>query len=37
MEKQDFYRDARKDLTGPLQGIRVLEATTSWSFCDWRR
>jgi formyl-CoA transferase len=31
MEKQDFYRDARKDLTGPLQGIRVLEATTSWA------
>jgi hypothetical protein len=25
MEKQHFYRD---DLAGPLQGMRVLEATT---------
>jgi formyl-CoA transferase len=31
MEKPDFYRDARRDLAGPLQGIRVLEATTSWA------
>jgi len=31
MEKQHFYRDARRDLAGPLQGIRVLEATTSWA------
>jgi formyl-CoA transferase len=31
MEKSEFYRDARRDLTGPLQGIRVLEATTSWA------
>jgi formyl-CoA transferase len=31
MQKSDFYRDARNDLTGPLQGIRVLEATTSWA------
>ncbi|HLW69134.1 MAG TPA: CoA transferase [Candidatus Binataceae bacterium] len=31
MEKRDFYRDARKDLTGPLHGLRVLEATTSWA------
>jgi hypothetical protein len=31
LEKQDFYRDARRDLAGPLQGIRVLEATTSWA------
>jgi formyl-CoA transferase len=29
MEKSDFYRDARKDLPGPLAGIRVLEATAS--------
>ena len=31
MEKSDFYRDARHDLSGPLAGIRVLEATTSWA------
>jgi formyl-CoA transferase len=31
MRKTDFYRDARRDLTGPLQGIQVLEATTSWA------
>jgi formyl-CoA transferase len=31
MEKSDFYRDARQDLPGPLAGIRVLEATTSWA------
>jgi formyl-CoA transferase len=31
MRKQDFYRDAVSNLTGPLQGIRVLEATTSWA------
>jgi len=31
MEKSDFYRNARRDLTGPLHGIRVLEATTSWA------
>jgi formyl-CoA transferase len=31
MEKRDFYREARSDLAGPLQGIRVLEATTSWA------
>src|SRR5215472_3861456 len=31
MQKNEFFRDARKDLAGPLQGIRVLEATTSWA------
>src|SRR5262249_27516391 len=31
MEKSDFYRDARDDLPGPLAGVRVLEATTSWA------
>src|SRR5258708_36872081 len=31
MKKSEFYRDARRDLTGPLDGIRVLEATTSWA------
>lgn len=31
MEKDDFYRDARHDLAGPLEGVRVLEATTTWA------
>jgi formyl-CoA transferase len=31
MEKSDFYRDARRDVSGPLAGVRVLEATTSWA------
>lgn len=31
MEKADFYREARHDLTGPLAGTRVLEATTTWA------
>jgi formyl-CoA transferase len=31
VEKADFYRDARDDLPGPLTGVRVLEATTSWA------
>ncbi len=31
MRKSDFFREARNDLTGPLHGVRVLEATTSWA------
>lgn len=31
MLKADFFRNARGDLPGPLKGIRVLEATTSWA------
>ena len=31
MIKTDFYRNARTDLPGPLSGIRVLEATTTWA------
>ncbi len=31
MEKDRFYREARTDLTGPLEGVRVLEATTTWA------
>jgi formyl-CoA transferase len=31
VDKAEFYRDARRDLPGPLAGIRVLEATTSWA------
>jgi|TARA_B100000315_G_C14583723_1_gene591846 crotonobetainyl-CoA:carnitine CoA-transferase CaiB-like acyl-CoA transferase len=31
MEKSDFFSRARTDLSGPLQGVRVIEATTSWA------
>ncbi len=31
MRKDEFYRDARHDLTGPLEGVRVVEATTTWA------
>jgi formyl-CoA transferase len=31
VEKAEFYRRARRDLTGPLAGVRVLEATTTWA------
>lgn len=31
MEKSDFYRDARSDMAGPLEGVRVIEATTTWA------
>jgi formyl-CoA transferase len=31
MQKSEFYRDARRDLPGPLAGLRVLEATTTWA------
>ncbi len=31
MQKSEFYRDARRDLPGPLAGVRVLEATTTWA------
>ena len=31
MNKSEFYRDARRDLTGPLDGVRVIDATTSWA------
>src|SRR4030095_1170024 len=29
--KEAFYADARRDLPGPLAGVRVLEATTMWA------
>jgi formyl-CoA transferase len=29
MTKAEFFRDARNDLSGPLAGIRVVEATTT--------
>lgn len=31
MEKQEFYKNARNDVTGPLAGIKVLEVTTTWA------
>ncbi len=31
MEKAEFYRNARHDLTGPLHGVTVIEATTTWA------
>src|SRR5260370_42388324 len=31
MKKAEFYREARSDLPGPLSGVRVLEAPTSWA------
>ena len=31
MEKSEFYREARSDLTGPLHGVRVMDVTTSWA------
>jgi formyl-CoA transferase len=29
--KESFYAGARRDLAGPLDGVRVLEATTTWA------
>jgi len=31
VRKSEFYHEARRDLTGPLQGIRVVELTTTWA------
>jgi formyl-CoA transferase len=31
VNKADFFRRARSDLPGPLAGLRVLEATTTWA------
>jgi len=31
MDKQQFYKDARNDLPGPMAGVRVLEVTTTWA------
>ena len=29
MNKADFFREARSDLSGPLSGVRVLESATT--------
>jgi len=31
MNKEEFFADARDDLTGPLAGVRVLEVATTWA------
>ncbi len=31
MLKEEFYKNARDDLTGPLAGVRVLEITSTWA------
>jgi formyl-CoA transferase len=31
MNRDEFFREARSDLPGPLAGLRVLEATTTWA------
>ena len=31
LEKHEFFREARGDLTGPLAGLRVVEITTTWA------
>lgn len=31
MEKSEFYRQARTDMTGPLDGVRVIDCTTAWA------
>jgi formyl-CoA transferase len=31
MDREAFFREARADLSGPLAGLEVLEATTTWA------
>jgi formyl-CoA transferase len=31
MQRDEFYREARSDLAGPLAGLRVVEVTTTWA------
>jgi formyl-CoA transferase len=31
VNKSEFFREARSDLTGPLAGVRVVELTTTWA------
>lgn len=30
-DKDEFFKDARDDLTGPLAGVRVVEVATTWA------
>jgi hypothetical protein len=29
LQRSEFYRNARRDLAGPLEGVRVVELTTT--------
>jgi crotonobetainyl-CoA:carnitine CoA-transferase CaiB-like acyl-CoA transferase len=31
VNKDDFFKDARHDLTGPMAGLLIVEATTTWA------
>ena len=31
MDKHEFFKNAREDLTGPLAGVKVLEVTSTWA------
>ena len=31
MNREEFYANAREDLTGPIEGLSVLDATTTWA------
>ncbi|MEZ5262426.1 MAG: CoA transferase [Acidimicrobiales bacterium] len=31
MDRATFFREARRDRTGPIEGLRVLECTTTWA------
>ncbi|MFK7915235.1 MAG: CaiB/BaiF CoA transferase family protein [Pseudomonadales bacterium] len=31
MEREQFYANARRDIAGPLDGVTVVEATTTWA------
>ncbi len=31
MDSNDFFANARSDLDGPLHGVKVVEATTTWA------
>ncbi len=31
MDREQFYANARNDLTGPIEGVTVLDATTTWA------